>query len=274
MKAQYEDHFGDDLKVVNMAKVSFDRLSGCEDWQEIEFETYSGGSNTFQIPTLYPRDQKLIRYLATGFPSDEWEDILSELMGYEFFEDVETVVNKIKNAATHWAPFSHCSVTLKMEAPVPIRTQCFKHKVGFNESEESRRYISSKPVLYIPEYFAYRPKNVKQGAAGPHPESDFYLEMYKKICNQAIDAYMHMVETIEDENGKIVKHGVAPEQARFILPQGCEVHWFWTGSLAAWARYYNQRTDSHAQKENRILAEEVGQIIEQIFPISWRELTR
>ena len=46
-----------------------------------------------------------------------------------------------------------------------------------------------------------------------------------------------------------IELGVAPEQARFILPQGCQVNWIWTGSLAAFARFYNLRTDSHAQVE-------------------------
>ena len=274
MKAQYEDHFGDDLKVLNMAKVSFDRLSSTDEWKEVHFNTYSGGSNTFQIPIISEKDQRLIRYLATGFPSNEWEDRLCDIISEEFYEEVEAQVNEIKKAATHWAPFSHCSVTLKMEAPVPIRTQCFKHKIGFTESEESRRYISSRPEYFIPEYFAYRPKNVKQGAAGIHPENEKYMRMYIDTCNLAIDRYMDMVQVIEDAGGKIIKHGVAPEQARFILPQGCEVHWFWTGTLVSWARYYNQRSDTHAQKENRDLADQVGQIIEQIFPISWRELTR
>jgi thymidylate synthase (FAD) len=67
--------------------------------------------------------------------------------------------------------------------------------------------------------------------------------------------------------------GVCPEQARFILPQGCMVNWIWTGSLAAYARFYRQRTDPHAQKEVQQLARLIGDQIEPLFPVSWRALT-
>ena len=68
--------------------------------------------------------------------------------------------------------------------------------------------------------------------------------------------------------------GICPEQARFTLPQGCEVNWVWTGSLYAFANFYNQRSDSHAQKEIQDLAEEVNKIIAPLYPVSWTALTQ
>jgi thymidylate synthase (FAD) len=73
---------------------------------------------------------------------------------------------------------------------------------------------------------------------------------------------------------KAIDDGICPEQARFMLPQGCEVNWVWTGSLFAFANFYNQRSDSHAQKEIQELAEQVGEIIEPLFPVAWPALTR
>lgn len=72
----------------------------------------------------------------------------------------------------------------------------------------------------------------------------------------------------------MIKDGVCPEQARFILPQGCEVNWVWTGSLYAYANFYNQRSDPHAQKKIQELADQVGKIISPLFPVSWGALTR
>lgn len=71
----------------------------------------------------------------------------------------------------------------------------------------------------------------------------------------------------------MVKQGICPEQARFILPQGCEVNWLWTGSLYAFANFYNLRTDSHAQLEIQELANQIGGIIAPLYPISWKALT-
>lgn len=72
----------------------------------------------------------------------------------------------------------------------------------------------------------------------------------------------------------MIEDGVCPEQARFILPQGCEVNWVWTGSLYAFANYYSQRSDSHAQRESQELAAEVDAIIAPLFPVSWAALTK
>ena len=150
-----------------------------------------------------------------------------------------------------------------LRSPVPIRVQSFKHKVGFVESEESRRYISSRPTLYVPEFFREAATSVKQGSAGRHPESDYWSSRYWVECGNAITTY----ETA-------IKKGVCPEQARFFLPQGCEVNWVWTGSLYAFANFYNQRSDAHAQKEIQELAQEVDKIIAPLFPVSWAALTQ
>jgi thymidylate synthase (FAD) len=72
----------------------------------------------------------------------------------------------------------------------------------------------------------------------------------------------------------LLNKGVAPEQARFVLPQGAYTEWYWTGSLAAYARVYKQRTDPHAQWEVRQYADAMGELIAPLFPVSWEVLTQ
>ena len=105
--------------------------------------------------------------------------------------------------------------------------------------------------------------SVKQGSGGVHYDTEHWQERYIEKANQCISLYEAMIAD-----------GVCPEQARFILPQGCEVHWVWTGNLYAFANFYLKRTDPHAQKEIRDLAEMVGGIIEPLFPVSWKALTQ
>ena len=69
------------------------------------------------------------------------------------------------------------------------------------------------------------------GGFATHP----LYESYKSLMKQAEKVY-------ED----LCTSNVAPEQARFALPQGMYTEWFWTGSLAAYARFYKQRIDEHA----------------------------
>ena len=165
----------------------------------------------------------------------------------------------------HWTPFAHTSITLRMTAPVPIRTQCFKHKVGFSENEESRRYISSSPKFFIPQQFRKHPEgSVKQGSGEDmHPTGNKYWRRHFQSNNSmCLDSYE-----------MAIAGGMCPEQARFLLPQGMEVSWYWTGSLSAYARFFKQRTDPHAQQEIKILALEVGEILKPLYPVAWGALT-
>ena len=84
-----------------------------------------------------------------------------------------------------------------------------------------------------------------------------------KHCNDSRDLYF-----------KFIGLGVCPEQARFILPLGTEVRWSLTGSLYAFANLYNQRSDSHAQKEIQELAGDINKIMIKLYPVSWVALTQ
>lgn len=80
--------------------------------------------------------------------------------------------------------------------------------------------------------------------------------MIDKYCNTQVDLY----ETL-------VKYGVAPEEARIVLPLNMMVSWIWTGSLLAFNRVYQQRVDSHAQKTGtQEFAEKLGSILYENFP--------
>ena len=244
MKAIYENHYLTDRDVANFARHSFAKLA----------ENFTEEQNN-----------NLIRFLARGMTSGDWETLISDIMDKNITEgDARDLAVYLRKIPEHWIPFGHPHITLRMEAPVPIRTQCFKHKIGYVESEESRRYISSTPKLYVPEIFRAKPEgSIKQGSAQKHPDSDMFRSIYVETAKNALATYENMIAC-----------GVCPEQARFVLPQGCEVNWVWTGSLYAYANFYNQRSDSHAQKEIQDLAEEVNKIIAPLYPVSWAALTR
>ena len=70
----------------------------------------------------------------------------------------------------------------------------------------------------------------------------------------------------------LLKTGVAPEQARMILPQNMVTSWYWTGSLMFFHRVFRQRTDSHAQVETQEVAKQIGNICGKLFPVSWLAL--
>lgn len=163
----------------------------------------------------------------------------------------------------HEIPFAHTAITLRVRAPVAVRAQAFKHKIGLVESEQSRRYISSTPGFFVPEFRA-KAENVKQGSGEllDGEKQEKLRETYTDFMRGAQVMYHNFLDM-----------GVAPEQARFLLPQGMMTEWVWTGSLLAFARFYRLRSDAHAQKEIQDLAHEVGAIIADLFPVSWKALT-
>lgn len=242
MQALYLNHYLTDTDVANYARQSFAKLA----------ENFTDEQNA-----------NLIKFLARGMATKDWDSLVDEIGINNSLEERKALATYLRNIPEHWVPFGHPHITLRMNAPVPIRVQCFKHKVGFVESEESRRYISTTPTIYVPEHFRQAAPSVKQGSAGIHPDSELIKEAYVSHCEEAIRLYEQMISD-----------GVCPEQARFALPQGCEVNWVWTGSLYAFANFYNQRSDSHAQKEIQELAEQVNQIIAPLYPVAWSALTQ
>ena len=137
----------------------------------------------------------------------------------------------------------------------------FKSKVGFVENEESRRYISSTPELFVPDVFRSAVKDKKQGSGGVHEWSSHYKRVYEDHCRDAIEHYLDMIRV-----------GICPEQARFILPQGIMVNWIWTGSLLAYSRFCKLRLKPDAQAEVRVMAEQVSDIMAGLYPVSWSAL--
>lgn len=163
----------------------------------------------------------------------------------------------------HWTPFAHAFVTMRFKAPIAIHAQCVKHQVGFAMNTVSRRYVSDTPELFLPEFRTKPEGSIKQGSGAIHPDNSNIQYDYFEMCTSAIELYEQMI-----------LDGVAPEQARFVLPQGVYTEWVWSGSLQAWARFYNQRSDTHAQQEIQELANMVNDITKNLFPVSWVALTK
>lgn len=203
---RYVSHMGDDLLVVNAARVSFAKES-------LEFSD---------------KDAKLINYLAKH---------------------------------NHWTPFAHPQICLHIKTPIAIRAQLGKHQIGLVMNEVSRRYVREEPEFYLPQWRASPTDGAKQGS------SDFMTDVQdlsvhtNELYKASFEAYQMLLE-----------RGVAPEQARFVLPQGTYTEWYWTGSLSAYARVCKLRLDPHAQWEVRQYAAAFAEIIEPLFPHSWKAL--
>lgn len=162
----------------------------------------------------------------------------------------------------HWTPFSHPQVSFRITAPIIVARQWFKHMVGITRNETSRRYVDDAPTVYLPSSIRARPDgSIKQGSGGTHPDSDNWLEVMAQAAGTMLATYEMMIED-----------GVAPEQARMVLPQNMNTEWIETASLAAICRACALRLDPHAQLETREIAEQMYELVAPMFPVSWAAL--
>ena len=244
IKVEYIDHMGSDLSVVNAARASFDKTSALgEDGK------------------LKQGDVNLINFLARGFRTQEWNDLIDETMTAEQAEEVEEILRKYKASAVHFAPFCHASITLRLVIPVFVARQLVKHQIGMTWSEVSRRYVSDEPSFWFPEVWHTRPDDVKQGAGG-FASNMPALDVKAKTATQvSLDSYKELLEL-----------GVAPEEARIVLPLNHMTTVVWTGTLLAWTRVCNQRLDPHAQLATQEAAKGIQDIVKPLFPVSWDAL--
>jgi thymidylate synthase (FAD) len=159
----------------------------------------------------------------------------------------------------HFTPFTHPQIILRETVPIFVARQRFKHVVGFTYNEVSRRYVDDEPEFYVPEFWRKRAENKKQGSSDEVVDRKWSLE---SLYKDQVELYKAML-----------LWGVAPEQARMVLPQSMLTSYYVTGSLAAFARAYKLRIDPHAQAEIQDLAKEWDRIIRPLFPVSWEALT-
>lgn len=68
---------------------------------------------------------------------------------------------------------------------------------------------------------------------------------------------------------KMVENGVALESARMILPVTTKTRLFLNGSLRSWIFYLKSRNSDHAQKEHRLIAQEIEGLLRKVFPITF-----
>jgi len=222
IKATYINHMGDDLTVVNSARVSFGKQSKleCIDMVKGKF-------------ILSVKDKKLIQYLAKH---------------------------------NHKSPFNHAFATFHVKAPVFVARQLVKHEyMPWNEI--SRRYVDSEPEFYEPDNWRGRSEDKKQGSTDEEVNPcDFY----------GFDSMAAAVNSFDGEQLKLYNDmlvaGVAPEQARMVLPQSMMTEWYWSGSLFAFAKMCGLRLKDDSQYETRLVAEQVEDVMMKLFPASWEAL--
>lgn len=190
MNAELLNYFGDDLMVVNAARVSYGK--------------------TKQI--IDEKDAKLIKFLVDH---------------------------------NHTSPFRHPQLQFRIQCPIFVERQLFKHQVGLTANSISGRYVDFSDEYWEPQTLRYQSKDSKQGSAEniPLKENEYFCKKISSLVDDCKKLYKEMEE-----------FGIAKEQCRIILPLCLETQFIWTGSLAAFLHLWKLRLKPDTQKETRDLA--------------------
>lgn len=233
------DHMGDDLSVVNAARVSYDKAS---DWGTCTYVTHDNetGGPVYECE-LSTRDKRLLDFLSRE---------------------------------GHTSPFRHAVVQLEVYAPLMVMRQWGKYRVGsvwsFEDSddpietwnESSRRYVTEEPVFYIPEVWRSAPENSKQGSGEPCDSEtcSLFQQWMGWNVQDGVSLYTRAME-----------EGIAPEQARLFLPAyAMYIRAIWTVSLQGVIHFLQQRLEEDSQWEIREYARAVQEIVQPLFPESFK----
>ena len=230
------DHMGSDLSVVNAARVSFGKESEWEYFYEIDAET----GDEWEHPFLSERDTKLIKYLAEH---------------------------------KHLSPFGHAFASFHVKAPIFVARQLVKHKF-LRWNEISRRYVDDEPEFYTPDVWRGRADDVKQGSSSKSVGDIWFADYGENFKSDVGFAISAKNETDLMLYKSLIDGGVAPEQARMVLPQSTMTEWYWSGSLDAFAAMCRLRCAPDTQYESRLVANPISDVMAELFPVSWEALMK
>ena len=166
----------------------------------------------------------------------------------------------------HMSPFGHVFASFHVKAPIFVARQLVKHKF-LRWNEISRRYVDDEPEFYVPDEWRGRAEDKKQGSSGlsdwNHGVGTGYRDQEQEFYDKVLNLYFNMLEA-----------GTAPEQARMVLPQNTMTEWFWSGSLDAFSDMCDLRLKDDTQEETRVVAQQIDEYMEQLFPVSWVALRK
>lgn len=158
----------------------------------------------------------------------------------------------------HTTPFEMIEFKFDCKMPIFVARQWIRHRTA-NVNEYSGRYSIIEDDFYIPNVEDVRSQSKTNKQGGEQPlEEIFASKFVEDISIQCKSAYKKYEEAINT--------GVSKELARMILPVNIYTKWYWKIDLHNLFHFLALRCDSHAQKEIRVFADAILELITPIVP--------
>jgi thymidylate synthase (FAD) len=181
----------------------------------------------------------------------------------------------------HWTPFGQTAIKLRFRVPIFVARQLMRSNIGIVWNEESRRYVDSTPEFHTPTDWRRRSSSMKQGSGGVFDErldcrsveafNVLFMDAHNFTPSMAVSEVYRVCISLY---AKMIEAGIAPEQARIVLPLSTYTTIVGTFNIASLARVYGLRSHPHAQSEIRDLAKCIDSCVRatKAFAFSWDEL--
>lgn len=160
----------------------------------------------------------------------------------------------------HWSPFEMAGMCVEITTSRAIAQQILRHR-SFSFQEFSQRYATATAF----EPIELRRQGTKNRQGGEEVIDPGIINPNGTDCiaSDAIDRHLIASKYLYDN---LIEAGVAKECARFVLPLTTQTTLYMNGTVRSWIHYLEQRLDNHAQKEHRLIAEEIQGIFKEQYP--------
>ena len=232
IEVTYVSHMGDDITVVNAARVSFGKKSKyeCTDLIKGKWE-------------LSRKDEKLINYLAEHNHKSPFNHAFATF-------HVKAPIFVARQLQKHeYMPWNEISRRYVDNKPEFYEPETWRGRAKDKKQGSSDEVVTELEDARWEEYDQF--------------EVDRY-DIHKSIAG-CYEQHLKFYDLL-------IRNDVAPEQARMVLPQSMMTEWYWSGSLYAFAKMCSLRLKEDSQQETREVATQIQKVMIKAFPWSWKAL--
>ena len=163
----------------------------------------------------------------------------------------------------HTSPFEMCELKFQLSMPIFVQRQWIRHRTA-SVNEVSARYTQLPNELHLPELDDLKPQSKinKQGREGGFEEHTAHgiRKAIRYANRRAYDTYEELLD----------EYGLTRELARGVLPVNTYTKFVWKINLHNLLHFLKLRTDPHAQKEIRVYADVIAELVNDRFPMTFR----
>lgn len=207
-------------------------------------------------------------------PAKEFKDSFGDIKGLvAFCSRVSNPSNQYNNETAdklikyllkhkHFSPFEMASATIEVETTRDIARQLLRHR-SFTFQEFSQRYADpTKDLSFVTrEARLQDTKNRQNSIEIDEEENRFVISEWERKQQEVIDL-------VTEHYKWAVSCGIAKEQARSVLPEGLTMSRLYVqGTIRSFIHYLDVRLDDSTQKEHRVLAKVIAEVINEVFSL-------